>query len=178
MVDLLALPLLLESTILAIEAKANRIWRQTVLLMFFLGIAIGFKLSNLFFAVPIVLVYAFNILRTAPRESRVGAFLALVKQTPIAAIIFLAPIAPFSVFIYKITGNPVFPLYNGIFKSPFWPQGVAFDPRWGPHNFAESLAWPVVMFLHPDRLCEFPYYSGRLTIGFIVAVKPIATRPQ
>jgi hypothetical protein len=170
MVDLLALPLLLEATVLAIEQRKNRVWQRTALLSFLLGIAVAFKLSNLLFAAPIVIVYLVNVIKTADSKERPGVFFSLVKLTPIAAIVFLAPITPFSILMYRRTGNPIFPLYNGIFKSPFWPQGAAFDPRWGPHGFFEALVWPFIMFLHPERLSEFPYYSGRLALGFIFAI--------
>jgi hypothetical protein len=169
MVDLLALPLLLEVIFVAIEDQRERIWQRTALLMLLLGIAIAFKLSNLFFAAPIVLVYLVILIRTGGRPAR-RTLWQLIKVAPLAAIIFLAPVAPFSVLMYKLTGNPIFPLYNGIFKSPFWPQGAVFDPRWGPHSFTETLGWPIVMFLHPERLSEFPYYSGRLTLGFLLGI--------
>src|SRR6185436_17257460 len=67
MVDLLALPLLLEATLLAIEQKAGRIWQRTTLLMLLLGIAIAFKLSHLLFAVPVVLVFVINVVGSGDR---------------------------------------------------------------------------------------------------------------
>ena len=170
MVDLLALPLLLEATFLALERKSERIWQRTTLLSLLLGMAIAFKLSNLFITGPIVLVYVVNVIGAAEGPARLRTFWQLVKLAPLGAIIFLAPVAPFSFLMQRLTGNPMFPLYNGIFKSPFWPQGVLFDPRWGPHNLFETLVWPVVMFLHPDRLSECPYYSGRVTLGFLLAL--------
>jgi len=169
MVDLLALPLLIEATIVAVKHEAGRIWQRTTLLMLLLGIAIAFKLSNLYLAGPIVLVFIVNVVGSPDQEARVKHLWQLVKVAPIATIVFLAPVAPFSVLMFKLTGNPIFPLYNGIFKSPFWPQGVSFDPRWGPHGFAEALVWPIILLWHPERLSEFPYYSGRLTLGFIIA---------
>lgn len=168
MVDLLALPMLLEATMVAIDKQAGRIWQRTSLLMLLLGMAIAFKLSNLFLAAPIVLIFIVNVVTSAEKPARLQRLWQLVKMTPVATIIFLAPVAPFSLLMYRLTGNPIFPLYNGIFKSPFWPQGAAFDPRWGPHGFAQTLVWPIALFIHPERLSEFPYYSGRVTLGFIL----------
>src|SRR5262245_49492361 len=169
MVDLLALPLLLEATILAIApGDDEQPARRTALLAFLLGVATAFNLANLFFAVPIVLLYVFNFISTANRGQRGQGFWKLLRLTPVAAVLFLAPSAPFTVFLYRLTGNPIFPLYNGIFKSPYWPQGVVFDPRWGPWGVFESAAWPVLMFFKPYLLNEFSYYSGLLSIGFIL----------
>jgi hypothetical protein len=113
------------------------------------------------------LVYVFNLV--ARDDSRGQRILATLKSTPIAALLFIAPVAPFMIFIYKVTGNPIFPLYNGLFKSPYWPQGAVFDPRWGPWGVYETVVWPVLMYLKPERLNEFPFYSGRLSIGYILA---------
>ena len=73
------------------------------------------------------------------------------------------------IVIYRLTGNPVFPLYNGIFKSAYWPQGAVFDPRWGPWGIYETIVWPVLMYFKPERLSEFPHYAGRLSLGYVAA---------
>lgn len=170
MVDLLALPLLLEATILAVApANDEKHAKRTAMLALLLGVATAFKLANLLIAVPLVLVYLFNLISLGDREKRGHRLLTVLRSTPMAAVLFIVPFAPFMILIYRLTGNPVFPLYNGIFKSPYWPQGAAFDPRWGPWGIYETLIWPVLMFFKPYRLNEFTFYSGRLTIGYILA---------
>ncbi len=168
MVDLLALPLLLEATVLAIDRSNGKLdARRTVMLAWWLGLATAFKLANLFIAVPIVLVYGFCLLTS--EDSRGQRIRATLKSTPIATLLFIAPLAPFTILIYRLTGNPIFPLYNGLFKSPYWPQGAVFDPRWGPWGVWETIVWPVLMYFKPERLSEFPFYSGRLSLGYILA---------
>ena len=171
MVDLLALPLLLQATLIALTpASEKRVSRQTWRLAIFLGLATAFKLANLIIAVPVVLVYVYNLMSTRDGEPIGRRLREILKSTPLAALLFMIPSAPFTIFIYRLTGNPVFPLYNGIFKSPYWPKGVAFDPRWGPSGFFETIIWPLLMFLKPERLSEFTSYSGRLTLGYLVAL--------
>ena len=168
MVDLLALPLLLEATLLAImpgNGKAEM--RRTAMLAMWLGMATAFKLANLIIAVPLVLVYVYDLV--ARNDSRGPRIRATLKSIPISALLFLAPFAPFMMVIYRLTGNPVFPLYNGIFKSAYWPQGAVFDPRWGPWGVYETVVWPVLMYFKPERLSEFPHYAGRLSIGYVAA---------
>lgn len=168
MVDLLALPLLLEATLLAITPGTRKPeMRRTAMLAMWLGIATAFKLANLIIAVPIVLVYAFDLV--ARNDLRGQRIRATLKSLPVSALLFLAPFAPFMIVIYRLTGNPVFPLYNGIFKSPYWPQGAVFDPRWGPWGVYETIVWPVLMWFKPQRLSEFPHYAGRLSIGYVAA---------
>ena len=168
MVDLLALPLLLEATLLAITpGNGKPEMRRTAMLAMWLGMATAFKLANLIVAVPLVLVYVFDlVLRNDSRGPRIRATL---KSLPVSALLFLTPFAPFMMVIYRLTGNPVFPLYNGIFKSAYWPQGAVFDPRWGPWGVYETVVWPVLMYFKPERLSEFPHYAGRLSIGYVAA---------
>jgi len=170
MVDLLALPLLLEAAILALDpAREERGAKRTLRFAFLLGMATAFKLSNLFVAVPIALVYLFNLWVPDP-EHRKARILEQLKFAPLSALCFLAPCLPFTLVLYRLTGNPVFPLYNGIFKSPFWPQGAVLDPRWGPWGVFEVVIWPVLMYFKPYRLNEFTLYSGRLSLGYVLAL--------
>jgi hypothetical protein len=179
MVDLLALPLLLESAVLAVGANDRAaLERRIMRLSLLLGFAAAFKLANLIYAVPIVLVYVFNLVAVTSSADRTATLRRLAKMALPAAWVFALPLWPFTVFIYRLTGNPVFPLYNGLFKSPYWPQGILFDPRWGPYGVMETLAWPVVMLFRPARLSEYVFYSGRLSIGFLVAAALVVLARQ
>ena len=77
---------------------------------------------------PIILIYFFYLIRPGDANSK-NQMSTLLKSALLAAIFFILPSLPFLIFVYRLTGNPVFPAYNGIFKSPFWPQGTALDPR-------------------------------------------------
>lgn len=170
MVDLLALPLLLEATRIALERPgSDRYVKQTIRLAILLGTAAAFKLANLIYAAPIILIYAVNLFGSIRGSQQRSSVVRLAKLVAAATVIFVLPILPFTILIYRLTGNPAFPFYNGLFKSPYWPQGAAFDPRWGPHGIVETITWPVVMFFRAARLSEYPFYSGRLSIGFLVA---------
>ena len=167
MVDLLALPLLLEATRLALS-KVERYseMRRAVIVALLLGISVAFKLANLAFALPIGAVWFFSVIANREGVNIIG-FLKIATGWVIA---FLAPLLPFSVLLYRLTRNPVFPFYNATFKSSYWPVSNVFDPRWGPHSFIEGIVWPVVVFVRPERFCEFPVYSGRVTLGFFASI--------
>src|SRR4030095_8271864 len=140
-----------------------------ILLSLLLGVATALKIANLIYAAPIIVMYLVNVFMAAGRSRWMSSIGRSAKLALGAAAIFLLPLLPVHVLMYRLTGNPVFPLYNGLFKSPYWPQGVSFDPRWGPHGIVETIAWPVFMFFRAARLSEYPFYSGRLSIGFVVA---------
>ena len=62
------------------------------------------------------------------------------------------------VHAYLATGNPVFPLANGFFRSPAWVAENFADGRW-----REPLSWrtPYDLVFHTDRFLEI----GRASIG-------------
>src|SRR5687767_3456493 len=167
MIDLLALPLLLEATRQALR-RVEPAWlvRRSLVISLFLGISVAFKLANLVFAIPIALVFAINI-AAAYRGLTVTA---VAKLLAAFGAVFLLPSVPFSVLVYRLTGNAFFPFYNAIFKSPYWPNTNVFDPRWGPQGLLETLSWPVIVFFKPERFCELPVYSGRMSLGVIAAL--------
>lgn len=167
MVDLLAVPLLMEATHLALrtdEAEDSRgIYVHAALL---LGACAALKLTNVVLVVPLVLVFAYKALFGARRLS-VGRLLSTLASCFVA---FVAPLLPFTVYLWRVTGNPLFPIANSFFKSPYWPTGGGWDSRWGPTDFWETLAWPVLAVFEPERHSELAVYSGRLSIGFVVAL--------
>jgi hypothetical protein len=167
MVDLLALPLLMEATHLALradEAEDSRaIYVHAALL---LGACAALKLTNVVPVVPLVLFFAYKALFGARRLAPAR----LLSTLACCFVAFVAPLLPFTVYLWRVTGNPVFPIANSFFKSPYWPTGGGWDSRWGPTDFWETLAWPVLAVFEPERHSELAVYSGRLSIGFVVAL--------
>ena len=178
MADLLAVPLILEATYLALNGtsrdstKPEVDVRNLVCIALLLGMSVAFKLTNASVALPVVLLCAYHAV-VQPRV--VGVSIAgRAKQLALAAVFcavaFLAPLLPFSFYLYRDTGSPVFPVFNGIFKSVFWPPHSIWDPRWGPVGLWEKLVWPVLISFQPERLSELAVYSGRISLAFAVAI--------
>jgi len=171
MIDLLAVPLLLEATRLALAAggQGGRVglYARAALLV---GISAAFKLTNLTAALPLVVLCAWRALkgpgRLTPRE--------LTRAVLYSVALAAAPLVPFCVYMYAETGNPFLPLFNGFFKSPYWPTGGGWDARWGPESFWQTFVWPVLVLFEPARHSELAVYSGRLSLGFLVALAGLA----
>ncbi len=166
-VDLLSLPLLLEATYLTIRFKEARRKSYTLIhIALFLGISAAFKLSNLAFVIPLALACIVQIFLHRSQLSFKAALVALVA--------LIAPLVPYSLFMYRQTGNPLFPFFNKIFKSPYLPAVNPTDTMYGPQNFLELVFWPVWAFFTPDRISEMSGigvpYTGRLSLGFIVCL--------
>jgi len=165
MVELLALPLLLEATFLTLngDSAKNRgiVLAHSALL---LGASTAFKFTNLAVVLPLVVICIYKSFWSgwiAPKRR-----LATVLLTATA---FFAPLVPFGVYMYRLTGNPIFPIANIFFKSPYWPTHGGWDARWGPMGFWQSIAWPILVWFRPERHSELALYAGRLSLGFIAA---------
>lgn len=163
MPDLLALPVLLEATRLTLEQESTIRARQVGRVAFLIGVAVALKLSNGAVALPLVLIWIWRVLRS-------GSIRSIAAATIYSLLVTIPLLLPFTIWVYKLTGSPIFPLYNGIFHSPFYPPFNGWDDRWGGFGPLEILFWPILIFFHPQRTAEISVYSGRLSIGFIAAV--------
>jgi hypothetical protein len=163
LVDLLALPLLLEATRLALHTVEPAKWSgHLARIAFLLGVSVAFKLINVIFALPIALLSAWTLI-VAHRENM--PWTDLLRAGLLSFVTFLMPVLPFSLYLYQQTGSPVFPMMNGFFQSPCWPANNNWDNRWGAFGFWPVLAWPIKMLWQPERLSELAVYSGRLPLG-------------
>jgi len=169
MVDLLAIPLLLLATQIALQPDPSENTHGSgIRLGLYLGASIALKLLNLAYCIPIILVYFYALWRRKPvnlRLARAAAWLVIGSALPLL---------PYSIYIWRDTGNPVFPFFNRIFHSPFWPNSNLGDGRWGPHGWWETIIWPLRVTLKPERFGELAVYSGRISIVFIVAILVLA----
>jgi hypothetical protein len=163
LVDLLALPLLLEATRLALRKVEPAKWNPHLArIAFLLGLSVAFKLINVAFALPIALLSVWTLI---VEHHGGAAWNNLLRATTVSLAAFLLPVLPFSIYLYQQTGSPVFPMMNGFFQSPYWPANNNWDNRWGAFGFWSVLAWPVKMLWQPERLSELAVYSGRLPLG-------------
>lgn len=166
MVDLLSLPLMMAAALRASDLAARR--RQGPALIeicLYLGISIAFKLTNACFALPIILICLYQILKSTPKPSKTIAAVAL--------LCLILPSVPFMLYLWSQTGNPVFPYYNGVFKSSLMVARNYRDVLHGPENFWQALTWPVISFIYPERLSAMlgmTPYSGRLAASFVVCL--------
>lgn len=167
LIDLLALPLLLEATRLSLRfAEANRKNHTLVIIAFLLGLSTAFKMTNLAFAIPVALLCAYHLFVYRAEINP--------KWIALAIAVFAAPLLPFSLYMYWQTGNPSFPFYNKIFKSPYMAATNYEDAGRGPKTFWETLVWPVWVAFWPERLSEMSglgaAYTGRISIGYVVVI--------
>jgi hypothetical protein len=176
MVDLYGLPLLLEAALLAIPDEENEkdLLDELPRLGLLLGVAIALKLTNLVFATAIGAVFLANLfLRTRRHDPK-----KLALTFALATVVFLLPAAPHMLYLSWTTGSPLFPHYNSIFRSPYFPAIDVRDGRFGPPSTLGSVTWPVMSAFHPERLSELGRTSGRLALAYVGAILALFLRPK
>ena len=169
MVDLLSIPLLLAALLLIIRFRDTKEkGRSLVKISFLMGLALAFKLTNLCFVLPGCLLLGYELLQT-----RIAGFrLPAKRYFAIATLTAILPSFFFLAYMWRETGNPLFPYYNQIFKSPLMLPIAYRDLSHGPANLWQKLFWPIVSFVYPERLSAMGLivYSGRLNLGFIISL--------
>src|SRR5207247_9525800 len=110
---------------------------------------------------PIVLVWMQRVLTS---KFKLGPF-----RLVLLLLIFIAPVIPHAVYLYRETGSPLFPFYNSPFKTP-----AAFtdlrDRRNGPLGLEQTRLWPVLLYAKAQRLSELRVYAGKIPLGFVLAL--------
>jgi hypothetical protein len=172
MVDLLALPLMLEAThqILRFD-EIRRKDRAIVHIGLLLGVSTAFKLTNLAFALPLIMICAKSCL-----SHRYGI---RFRYVVLAGLVFLMPILPFCLYMYVQTGSPVFPYFNKLFRSPY-VEAKNYDVPWlGPKSLLEKVLWPFWSYFFPGRLSPMigrNGYAGRILVGYALVIGGLMMR--
>jgi len=173
MVDLIGLPLLLEVTWILFDFENISAKRYYVYYcMLLLGIAFALKLTNIAFVIPLMVWMVITLIHY--RRLLDLSVPGLIGTAVLLGLVFLAPILPFSLFMYLQTANPIFPFYNGFFQSEYWPLMNFKDVRWGGVTLGNRLIWPIVGSFMPERLSELhslaKHYSGRLALSALTCL--------
>lgn len=125
MVELLALPFLLEMVFLLLrgldEAKRER---EAVLFCLFGGILFCLKMTNIVYLVPLVLLYLWKIRKYLTPKLFLGCLVTGV-----------IPVSVYLIYNGIAMKNPVYPYYNSLFHSPYFGETDFKDPEMGTQQY-------------------------------------------
>jgi hypothetical protein len=136
--DLTTAPLVLWGLWLVLGATRASSWRL-ILAGLLVGAAVGLKLTNSPYGVATVALAVFLLPRARPLL-RLG--LGLLVGFAVAA-------GPWMLVMWNETRNPVFPLLNGQFKSPYAQPLTQADGRFGARGLGEALLVPFKLVAAP-----------------------------
>src|SRR5947209_7057189 len=123
----------------------------------FAGLALAIKLTAVMYCIPLGLIVV------ATRNFR-----GVIAFGFAAATVFLALWGPHGWKLWMEFGNPLFPLYNDIFRSPDWlPQRLTLYQRYLPSSALEYLFYPFVWAVPQRRVIELSTQDLRLSLLLI-----------
>ena len=121
------------------------------------GLLAGLKATNAIYALP-----ALGWLAWLAIGNKQASW--LLRMTATAVIVGGASYA----YAFAVTGNPLFPLFNSVFQSAYYPTTDFFDPRW-----SEGLSWTMLwdLTVHTDRYGEvYPGAWGVAPLALLPAM--------
>ncbi|MCB1569367.1 MAG: hypothetical protein KDI69_11200, partial [Xanthomonadales bacterium] len=123
-----------------------------------LGLLAGLKVTNSIYVFPALVWLAW----LSVKHKQPGWFL---RMGVIAAMAGGASYA----YSFAVTGNPLFPLFNSVFQSAYYPATDFVDPRW-----STGISWTTVwdLTMHSDRYGEV--YPGAWGISPIALLPALA----
>ncbi len=160
MIDILMIPFYLELLKITFvdnsEGKKNY-WFIGLLV----GISVSIKLTSLLYCGLLMILFLIKKFRTISLKSLLITF-----------SLFVFPILSYMVYNYTQTNNPIYPYLDILFNSPYYSPKISepYLGNLGPQTFIEFLLWPIIILFQPDKISQLNYYSGRISLGVIVAL--------
>jgi hypothetical protein len=134
--------------------------RYYVIAGLLIGGATGLKLTNAIF-----LIGAGACLIFAARPLVTMSYFAVG-----GAVGVLATAGAWDWMLWQQFGNPLFPFYNTIFRSPEAPFEAIADVRFMPHTLWEAAAYPFYWLIGDHRSSEGPFRDPRFALLFVLFV--------
>ena len=171
-VDLVAALFVGCAGVAALRHRESREARDAALCGLFLGLGLATKLTVILVAGP--LLAALTAVEIAARRGVVAPALATLTLAIAAAPQYLRA--------FFLTGDPVFPYLNGLFRSPLWePVNDTFDHlQFGDGNGPFDLVLlPARLVLEPGRFDQNPaayllVFPILVAAGLLFALRPRA----
>lgn len=117
---------------LLIQRSPRRGPRELEVVAILFGLLLGLKVSNLWFALPLGLWLLWRWRARLPW-----------RALPVSLLLALLVAGSSYVYAWILTGNPVLPVFNGIFHSPYFASQDYYDSRWHS-GFGWNIIWRVV----------------------------------
>jgi hypothetical protein len=130
-----------------------------------LGLATGLRLTN----APFALALPATLLPLA-LERRWCAALKLAVAYSGGALLGFGVLAWWNVWLFSSWHNPIFPLWNGLFKSPWFDQVDFHDLRWKFASIHEFVSYLFGAAVGTDKTLELSFADMRWSMVAVLAV--------
>lgn len=145
---------------------------HVVLAGFLVGLGAGLKLTGSLYGVGLGVALLVTGEGTWPQRTRRAAIAALA-----VAAGFALTAGPWMALMWQRYGNPLFPYYNDIFRSP-WADPVTFSAtRFGPQTWWEWIGFPYVMLWKLEGFVAEPEFrDARPALLYTLAIMSLLWR--
>lgn len=131
------------------------------------GVAIGLKLTSFVYAIPLLLC---GLLVKGRYEAKIRESLWHV----LAAGIGLLSLSGYWYFeVWRAFKNPIFPFYNGVFQSPYYPKVNFSEFIWIPTTIFEKVFYPFTIIRLPNQAAKLYFRDPRLAVLFVTGLAAI-----
>jgi hypothetical protein len=144
------------------DGGEERLPRRVAVAGMLLGLAMALKLTAAVYVPPMAVVI-FSVARGWRNKVR-----SLVVYGGCAFAVFVAIYGPWAWRLYELTGNPFFPLLNGVFHSDWMTSVNVRDERFLPRSWLQGLFYPFYWTtLQSWLVTEVPFRDVRLAIAYV-----------
>lgn len=134
-----------------------------IILFSFLLTLLSSKLTNAFYVIPLFLSLMYLFIK------RKLYFRNWLLVGVVFLISFSLVILPNWVAVYQLSGNPIFPYYNSIFHSQFYPL-ESWPFNFGPHTILERVFYPFYALNNPYLLGEVKDFFPDLKLIYLFLI--------
>ena len=125
-----------------------------------IGISITLKISNIALLIPLAIYFILKNIKELKNLK--------LRDYIISVLLLVFPLLIYSIYNLIQTGNPIFPYYNGVFKSEYFTCDNWKDTNFGYTNIIELLLWPIVATLNGKRAYDSRLIDIMWGIGFVI----------
>jgi hypothetical protein len=152
-------------------SKYQKLTRKSVLLTGLLvGLGVGLKLTVALYAIS--LIAAINFVKSSWAEKIRKTLMLMVSMF----VGFLITMGYWMVLMWKNFGNPLFPFFNKVFKSPYIETHDNLkDLRFLPRDFWQGVFYPFHFLQQPTLVAELEFRDAKLAVAYILIVSLIVT---
>lgn len=129
-----------------------------ILAFVLIGFSTGVKLTNMTYLLGLLLasLALYNGQRIKERAKQLFV-------DGVAAVLGVVAAAGFwYVKMWSLFGSPIYPFYNGVFKSEYYPVKNFVDPRWINDSLWSSITEPFSYFTHQMISSEVAFQDPRI----------------
>jgi len=156
-IDILtALPIIAAVGLIFSEAEGSQY--RLLVAGFLIGAAVGLKLTNTTFLIGA----GVSLLLAARPLSAMASFGA---GSIVGALVTGGA---WALRLWQEFGNPVFPYYNNVFRSPEAPLDPIVDGRFMPHGPLDAVAYPFYWLIGDHRSSEWAFRDPRFAVIIVL----------